>query len=434
MPTCFRFAATAVLTLALPSIALANSWPLFRGPDLNGHTSADLPLTWSETENVVWKTTLPGLGWSSPVHDGDHIYVTTAVPSREVEASTEKATRSLRAICVDAKTGDVVWNNEIFLQEPGELVEIHRKNSHASPTPILAGDKIFVHFGANGTARLSKDGSIDWKTRVPPYKAQHGTGGSPCLVGSPSDGTLVISCDGRDTQSVVGLDADTGDLVWQTERNADPDRGFSFGTPLFIEADGREMVICPGSFVVMALDPKTGEEFWRSRYGTGYSVTPMVNWHADSNTVIVCSSFGDQSIYGIDPTGSGDVTDSHVKWRLKKNAPMTPSPTLVDDLLFVVSDKGVATCVEAESGDVIWTKRLGGKFSASPLYTSADGGRLYWRDEAGHTIVSNAGREFEQLAESDFADGKRTYASDAVINNDLILRSESALYRVSDDK
>lgn len=422
----------ACLTLILPTIACANSWPLFRGPDQNGHTSAKLPLTWSETENVVWKTELPGIGWSSPVHDGEHIYVTTAVPEEEVKASTDKATRSLRLICVNAKTGEVEWNNEIFNQPPGELVEIHQKNSHASPTPIIAGDKIFVHFGANGTARVSKDGNVDWKTHVPPYKAQHGTGGSPCLVGAATDGVLVISCDGRDVQSVVGLDANSGDLLWQTERNADPDRGFSFGTPLLIEAGGREMVICPGSFVVMALDPKTGKEFWRSRYGTGYSVSPMVNYHKPSQTVIVCSSFGDQSIYGIDPTGSGDVTETHVKWQVKKNAPMTPSPTLVGDLLFVISDKGVASCVEVETGEVIWTERLGGKFSASPIYTSADGGRLYWRDEAGHTTVSNAGRAFEKIAESDFASGLRTYASDAVIGDDLILRSEAALYRVGE--
>lgn len=422
---------TYSLILIAPALASANSWPMFRGPAQDGHTSADVPLTWSETENVVWKKSLPGIGWSSPVHDGEHIYLTTAVPDRDVQASTDKATRSLRAICIDAETGEVVWNNEIFSQLPGELVEIHAKNSHASPTPLLVGDKLFVHFGPHGTARLSKDGSVDWKTKVPAYAAQHGNGGSPCLVGSPSDGVLVISCDGRDTQSVVALDADTGDLRWQTFRNADPDRGFSFGTPLLIEADGREMVICPGSFVVMALDPQTGKEFWRMRYGNGYSVTPMVNYHKPSQTVVVCSSFGDKSVYGIDPTGSGDITETHMKWHLKKNAPQTPSPTLVGDLLFVLSDKGVASCVDVVTGETYWNERLGGKYSASPLYTSAGGGRLYWRDEAGHTIVSNADKTFQQIAESDFANGLRTYASDAVIGDDLLLRSEEALYRVS---
>lgn len=427
-----RFAAALIFGIVSSiSVDAAEPWPLFRGPDQDGSSAANLPLTWSETENVAWKTDLPGIGWSSPVHDGERIYVTTAVPDRDVEASTDKATRSLRVICLDAASGEVLWNNEIFSQAPSELVEIHGKNSHASPTPILAGGKIFVHFGPHGTARLSPDGSVDWKTKVPAYMAQHGNGGSPCLVGTADDGLLVISCDGRDEQSVVGLAAANGDLVWQTERNADPDRGFSFGTPLLVQAGGRDMVICPGSFVAMALEPKTGKELWRFRYGTGYSVTPMVNFHKASETVIVCSSFGDSKVYGLDPTGAGDITDTHQKWVFKKNAPKTPSPTLVSDLLFVLADNGVATCIDAVTGENVWVKRLGGKYSASPLYTAADGGRLYWRDERGHTIVSNAGRTFEKLAESDIADGLRTYASDAVIDNDLLLRSEAALYRIS---
>ena len=411
-----------VLTLLFIAAPLsAGDWTEFRGPSRQGLSEATgLPVRWSESDNIRWKVPIAGSGWSSPVVKGDRIYLTTAVGDSERSGSDQ----SLRALCLNANDGQTVWDIEVFRQS-GSGVEFHKKNSHASPTPVIDGERIFVHFGPHGTAclRLS-DGGIVWRTNELAYKPTHGNGGSPALA----DGILVISCDGHDVQYVVGLDADTGDIRWKTPRDTSPDRGFSFSTPRVLNVGGRQQAICPGSDAVFSYDLKTGKEIWRVRYGSGYSVVPRpVVGHG---LVYICSGFGDKRVLAVDPTGTGDITDTHVRWTIDKGAPQTPSPLLVGDELYIVSDAGVAQCFDAVSGEQHWQKRLGGKFSASPHYAD---GHIYFQDETGTTTVISAGSEFREVSENHLANGERTFASYAVVDNAILLRSEGHLYRIEND-
>lgn len=394
--------------------AHAGDWPQFRGPTGQGTSdSTQLPVTWSETDNIAWRQPIPGLAWSSPAVVDDRIYLTTAVPGEG------DAAQSLRALCLDVRTGATIWNQELFRQT-GE-VEIHGKNSHASPTPVVDSGRVYVHFGPHGTACLTTDGEIVWRTQKLVYGPRHGTGASPAVAGD----LLVIPCDGWDVQYVVGLDRETGDIRWKTERDTEPTKGFSFSTPLVIEVAGQRQAVCPASDAVFAYDPETGGEIWRVRYGDGYSVVPRPV--AAHGLVYVCTGYNQPLLMAIDPTGTGDVTGSHVKWSGRRAVPHNPSPIVVGNELYFVSDQGVATCLDAITGEQRWQERLGGNFSASPV--AADG-KIYFQDENGTAIVIEAGPEYRELARNVWGGGARTFASYAVLDGALILRSETHLYRV----
>ena len=405
-------AAVAVLVgLALPHGGRAD-WPEFRGPGGMGHAAATgLPVRWSETDNVAWKTPLPGLGWSSPVVHRGRVYVTTAV-------AVDGGGQSLRLVALDAVTGRLEWDRELFVQ-PGP-VQIHAKNSHASPTPLIADERIVAHFGPHGTACTTLDGEVVWRQTLP-YAPQHGNGGSPARAGD----VLVICCDGNDARYVVGLELATGRIRWRTERATSPAKGFSFATPLVTTVAGRLQAICPGSDAVFAYDPADGREIWRVAYPGGYSVIPRPV-HA-AGLVFVVSGYDRAVLYAIDPTGAGDVTASHVRWTLDRGAPHTPSVLVVGEELYCVSDKGVATCLDARSGAERWVERLGGNFSASPLHAD---GIVYFQNEAGEAILVKAGPTFEELARNRLGDGERTFASFAVDGGALIIRTESSMYSI----
>lgn len=412
--------------LLLESAGTAGQWPQFRGPDGQGHADP-IPLKWGENEqgeaeNIVWKKPLPGLAWSSPVIADGRIYLTTAV-DRTPEDSSKAEDRKveLGAMCLDSKTGDVIWQKTLFLQV-GE-VEIHKKNSHASPTPIVDGDALYVHFGPHGTARLTLDGETVW-TRKLEYAPMHGNGGTPALAGD----VLVISCDGHDVRYGVGLETATGEIRWKKERSIPSKNAFSFGTPLVIEVNGKTQAICPASEAVYAYDPATGEEIWRVGYPKGYSVTPRPVY--GKGLVFICTGYMKPSLIAIDPTGTGDITETHVRWRTERNVPHTPSVLLVEDRLFFVSDKGIARCVEAETGENLWQERLGGNYSASPTYSD---GRVYFQNEEGEAVVVPASGEFEILARNRVTRDERTFASYAVSDGALFLRSEHHLFRIQEN-
>lgn len=409
----------SVLHLACWSgLTNAADWTEFRGPGGQGIAEFhDLPTVWSESENIAWKVAVPGVGWSSPVVSDGRIYLTTAVG---VEAGNS-ATTSLRVLCLDAVDGKTIWDAEAFRQTDTD-VEMHQKNSHASPTPILEHDRLYVHFGPQGTACLKTDGSIVWKNQQLQYAPQHGNGGSPALSGN----TLIICCDGKDQRYVVGIDKQTGEEVWRRDRELKPSRGFSFCTPTIIDVGGRLQAICPGSGGVWSYDPETGEQLWRVTYGEGYSVVPRpVFAHG---LVYVCSGFGDTQLLAIDPSGSGDVTNSHIKWKHEKSVPKSPSILIVGHELYMVDDRGVASCLDAISGELRWQHRLSGEFSASP---SLANGLIYFQNELGETTVIQPGTEYLQVAKNVLGAGKaRTFASFAFVDNAILLRSETHLYRI----
>ena len=243
------------LFLILSLLVTADDWPQFRGPTGQG-VSAErgLPLTWSENKNVRWKVAIPGRGWSSPVVQGDRVWLTTA---------TEEG-KSLRAIAIDRNTGSVLLNVEIFRLKATKLA--NAKNSFASPTPVIEGDRVYLHFGAFGTACIKQSGEIVWKTRLEYDNGQHGTGGSPVIY----DDLLIVSCDGNDVQFVVALDKLTGKVRWQKRRE-----GYqAYTTPLVVSLAEGDQVISPGAFRAVAYEPRTGKEIWQVKYGEGFSNVP----------------------------------------------------------------------------------------------------------------------------------------------------------------
>lgn len=400
--------------------ALAEDWSEFRGPSGQGLSDQQgLPLHWSETEGVEWKSELPGLGWSSPVTSAGKVFLTTCIDQPASEGQAEQ--HELRGLCLDAKNGQVLWNIELFRKQ-GAL-HMHPKNSHASPTPIVDHGRVYFHFGPHGTACVNLDGQIQWKTTELSYDPRHGTGGSPAIA----DDLLIICCDGHDTQHVVGLELATGKVRWKTPRNANAVKGFSFSTPLLIQVADKPQIVCPGSSAVISYEPSTGLEIWRCQYGTGYSVVPRPIFA--NGLIFVSSSYDTAQLLAIDPTGSGDVTESHLKWKTDKQVPHNPSMVAVDDMLFFISDRGIATCVDAMSGDQHWQHRIEGNYSASPL---AVGGRIYFQNENGVATVIAASKEFEVLATNTFAPEERTFASYAVVDRALLIRSEKHLYRISE--
>jgi outer membrane protein assembly factor BamB len=397
--------------------ASAADWPQFRGPAGDGHATAkNLPTTWNESTNVTWKTEIPGKGWSSPSLSQGRLYLTTAAPADS--ADPETGPLSLRTLAVDATRGRIIWNVEVFRQD-AESPKIHAKNSHASPTAIVEGGRIYVHFGHQGTACLDLSGKIVWKNESYRYEPVHGNGGSPLLV----DGLLCFSCDGADEPYVVALDGATGAERWRFQRTSDSANKFSFSTPAVITVKGRKQLITPGSGVVNSLDPATGREIWRVTYGNGYSVIPKpVFGHG---LVYLATGYNTPTIMAIRPDGTGDVTESHIAWTMKKAAPHTPSLLLVDDALYLVSDKGIATCLDARSGDERWQERIGGGYSASPLFAD---GKIYLQSEEGPALVLKPATTFTKLADAGFKE--RTLASYAVGDTSLFIRTEKNLYRV----
>ncbi|GAA5506965.1 PQQ-binding-like beta-propeller repeat protein [Novipirellula caenicola] len=399
-----------------------DAWPAFRGPDGDGvvRSGAELPLQWSSDKNIDWRTELPGKGWSSPVCDDGRIYVTTAIPSESGKPSEAAAKEfSLSLLAIDAATGKLLKTIPVMSQTKDRSPKIHSKNSHASPTPIIDGDRIFVHFGYQGTACVSKQGEVLWTNRDLYFSPQHGNGGSPILVNNK----LIFTCDGDKDPKIVALDADTGELAWQTLRLIFAIRTFSFATPTLIEVDGQKQVIAPGSDCVFALNPNTGEVIWDVRYD-GYSVIPKPIFHR--GLVFVSTSYDSSKLLAIRPTGTGIVTDTHIQWRSNKSVSKTPSMVAADGLIYWVSDDGIAMCAEADTGEIVYRKRIGGNFSASLLMS---GDRIYFTSEEGVTTVVRAGREFEVLATNPIEE--RTLASLGVFEDSVLLRTADALYRIS---
>jgi outer membrane protein assembly factor BamB len=395
-----------LLLFALASAVPAEDWPEFRGPTAQGHsTERGLPLEWSESRNVMWKARVPGLGWSSPVVAGGRVWVTSAIKERG---------GSLRALAFDLDTGRELVNAEVFRTRSAD--PLNAKNSLASPTPIVEGDRVYVHFGADGTAALTTSGEIVWKIRLA-YESQHGSGGSPVLHGD----LLILSADGSDRAFVIALEKQTGKTRWRTSRRQPSDQAYS--TPLVIRVGDRDEVVSVGAFRAEAYEPESGKEIWRVGYSDGFSNVPRpVYGHG---LVYIATGFQQPSLLAVRPDGTGDVTRTHVAWTLRRGAPLTPSPLLVGDELYIVNDGGIVSCLDAATGETRWQHRLDGNFSASPVYAD---GRIYFLSEDGVATVILPGKEFRTLA-TNHVDGA-TLASMAVSAGSIFIRSDTHLYRI----
>lgn len=409
------FCVLSVVTYLSAQQLQAEEWFEFRGPTGQGHSSIQsLPTEWSPTEHVLWKTDIPGVGWSSPIVVGDKVYVTTAVPKSD-DALPEQ---SLRVVCLNLETGAILWDKEVFQETKENVQRIHKKNSHASPTPISDGKVIYVHFGTFGTACLTLDGKELWKTDELKYEMQHGNGGSPIIV----DDKLVIICDGKGKNFIAALNRNTGKIEWKVDRNVEGRKKFSFGTPLLITVNGEKQIVAPGTDVISGHSPKDGKEIWHLNY-TGYSVIPRPVF--SHGLIFVTTSYDRPSLLAIRPDGKGDVTETHLAWSNKSQIPHTPSLLVVGDELYAVSDKGIAQCFDAKTGELIWKERVGGNYSASPLYAD---GKIYFQSEEGETTIIEAGKTYKEIGRNHLKEP--TLASYAVAGDTLLIRTKSQLYRI----
>ena len=410
-----------VVALCLVSgLVSAGDWPEFRGPLQNGLSEkTDLPVTWSETENVRWFAKTKGLGWSSPVTLGDRIYFTSSINIEE-DASADgelRGRQDLQMVCLNAKDGKEIFSKSIFEQSK-DAPKIHNKNSHASPTPVIEGGRIFVHFGHQGTACMDLEGNKIWENRKNTYPPTHGNGGSP-IVG---DGRLVLTCDGGDTPCTIALDLATGAELWKTTRDVKADKTFSFCTPQLIKCNGSSQIISQGSNVVQSLSPLTGEVLWLVRYD-GFSVVPRPVY--SQGTLFICTGFNTPKLLAIDPSGTGDVTDTHIKWTYGTSVPKTPSILCLNNQIVMASDDGIASGIDMHTGKEIWRKRLGGNYSASPI---ASGDTVYFQSESGEALVLRIKETPEELSRNRLPG--RIFASYSVIDQDLLIRSEEGIYRI----
>lgn len=408
-----------VLVLAINGTVHAETlWPEFRGPTAQGHSLATgLPVEWGAEKNVLWRSELPGLGWSSPVVANGKIFVTTATG---INGGDPAVAASMRVLAVDATTGKVVWDTEVFQQRDAEALKMHKKNSQASPSVVYEQGMIYAHFGHHGTACVDETGKLMWTNREHTGKPVHGTGGSPVVV----DDLLIFNNDADVNPAVVAVEKTTGKTRWRVVR---PDtvakNKFSFGTPLVIEVDGQRQVITTGSGVVQALNPADGSEIWHVLYGQGYSVVPRPLYA--HGLVFLSSGYNQPVAYAIKPTGKGDVTATHVAWTADKRVPHNPSMLVVGDELYMLDDKGLMSCRDARSNVIHYEERLLGPSSASLLHAE---GRIYAIDELGASAVVKPGKTLEVIARSELKE--KTLASMAVCDNDLLIRTEKALYRI----
>jgi len=404
-----------IFAVGLDGVAGAGeNWPQFRGPGADGSSDAvGLPLRWSETENVQWKTPIHDRGWSSPVIWDNQIWLTTATADG----------KRLYAVCVARDSGKIL--HDILLFGDHEPEPIAGLNSYASPTPVIEAGRVYVHFGTYGTACLdSASGEKIWTRRDLHCNHYRGPGSSPLLWGN----LLFLHYDGFDVQYVVALDKKTGATVWKTDRSTDfagvdGDNRKAFSTPTVIGPAGKSQLISAGSKAAMAYDPPSGKELWKVCYPIGFSTTsrPLVA----AGMVLISTGSGRPELWAVRPDGRGDVTKSRVVWKVVKAMPFIPSPTVAGDLVYTVNDAGILSCLEAKSGEIVWQHRIGGQYSASPL---AAEGRVYFFAQDGKTTVVEAGRAYGELAVNVLEAG--FMASPAASGKALFLRTKTHLYRI----
>ncbi len=410
------------MTVLGGAMSAAENWPQFRGPDGTGHSDAKgLPVEWSETKNVVWKTPIHDRGWSSPVVYGKQIWLTSA----------SKDAKELYVFCVDRDTGKILKDWKLFDVPAPQF--IHAFNTAASPTAAIEEGRVYITFGSAGTVAIdTKTFQVIWERRDIECNHFRGAGSSPVIFRN----LLLMHFDGSDKQFVMALDKKTGKTVWKTDRSidwqdldkngkpaADGDLRKAFATPQVERLNGRWEMISLGAKAAYGYDPMTGKELWRveERGQHSASTRPVIG----HGMIFFPSGFSAGQLLAVRTGGNGLITDSHVAWRVKRSVPNKPSVLLVDDLIYMIGDAGVASAVDAKTGEQVWQQRIGGEYSASPVYAD---GKLWFFSEDGKTTVVKPGRTFAVVAENKLDDG--FLASPAIAGKAFFLRTRTHLYRI----
>ncbi len=417
----------------------AAEWPEWRGPGGQGHAGAglkNLPTTWSETQNIKWLVEIPGRGYSSPVAAGKQIWLTTAV---ETLASPEEAKKrlkgntgdqpltllekvELRAVCVDRDSGKVV--HDVLLITEKDPQWVHALNSYASPSPVIEEGRLYCHFGTFGTACVNTtQGELAWTNTDLHCMHENGPGGSAIVWKN----LVIFMLDGSDIQYVAALDKKTGTLVWKTDRTGELKANIqfkkSYGTPLIASINGQEQLLAPGADWLYGYDPASGKELWKLSYGMlGFSITPKpVVGHG---MIYMSTGFTKPDMLAIKYEGQEKPS---IAWHFKQGAPTMPSPLLIGDELYFVSDSGVFTCLDAISGKEHYRERLGGNFSSSPQFAND---KIYLGSREGVMHVIAPGKKFASLGKNELP-GK-IMATPMALDNALYVRTDKGLYRIEE--
>jgi len=395
--------------------SFAENWPGFRGPTRQGISQEkDVPVEWSATSNIAWKTAVPGLGWSSPIVFDDHVFVTTA---------TEKGS-SYRLLCFDRRTGAVVWNKQVFAQKTGNK---QRLNSFATSTPVTDGRMVYAVAFDGSIAAISTDGNKVWDNRDYEYYSQHGLAVSPILY----QDLLIVGFDGSssgpnpklgwqtpwDKAVIVALDKKTGKVRWEGKRGLSR---IAHVTPQIYRENGIDRLVSSAGDVVQGFDLKTGRRIWTVS-SSGEGVVPSLV--VGEGLVFTTSGFGDSAIRAVRTGGKGDVTETHIAWETAEDVPKIPSMLYTKPFLFLTTESSVVRCLRAATGEVLWRQRFGGRYSASPVWAN---GRIYFLSEKGEAVVIKAGPEFKVIARNKLEE--KCCASPAVSQGNIFIRSESNLF------
>jgi len=409
---------TYLSLICLTSILLSGQslhsedWTRFRGPNGQGISSEKgLPTNWSATENIAWKTPIPGDGWSSPIVLGNQIFLTTA---------TDEGA-SCRLICVNREDGTITWNTEVHRQKPGPK---RRQNSYATPTPVTDGKRVYAVFYDGTVVAVDLKGKLVWKNTEVDFFSLHGLGASPILV----QDQLVMPFDGSSRTEnrlgwkipweqavVLALDTANGKVRWRGKRGKSR---VGHVTPIVVE-DGKQIVTAGGDRV-QGFDTNTGERIW-SIYSQGEGVTPSPV--VGDGLIYTSSGFEEPTIRAIRLGGQGDITKSHIAWEQKKGVPVLASPLFVSPYLYTITRDNILHCLNAENGDIVWQKRLQGVYSASPVLVE---GRIYILSEDGVTLVLQPGDRYDEIARNEL--GERCLASMAVSQGHFYVRAAQHLY------
>jgi outer membrane protein assembly factor BamB len=397
------------------------NWTHFRGSGLNGHALVkNAPLNWGESSNIDWKVPVKGLGWSSPVVYEDQIWLTSAA----------RDGKEFYTFCFDFETGKLLDEKTIFTSEDPQ--RIHSTNSYATPTPCIEKGYVYVHFGSFGTACINtRTYEVVWKRDDLPCEHMQGPASSPVIYKD----MLILHLEGTKDPYVVSLNKRTGELIWKSVRPPEiydpiqPVYRKSYQTPIIIEVNGRDLMISNSAFMCFAHDVYTGEVVWTVEYGYDSTVS-MPLYHngivyVNSGWIFLENKPSFTRQYAIDPSGEGDVTDTHVKWIYEDEVPQIPTPVIVDNRMYMVHDRGMVTCLDIQTGKPVWKEKLSGNFNSSPVYA---GGNIYFINVKGECTIIKPGDKFQIVAENNIGETVKTLP--VFVRDRMILRTEKNLFLI----
>lgn len=421
-----------LLAILLSTAAVANAaWPTFRGPQGDGTvpphadgSARSLPTEWSEDKNIAWKTEVAGRAWSTPVVAEGKVWLSNA---------TEDG-KQMSAVCLDLETGKKLHDKVLFKNADPEPLG-NPVNGYGSPSPAVEPGRVYIHFGSYGTACLdTRTYDVIWQRRDLPCRHYRGPGSSVVLWKD----TVILTMDGVDVQYLVALDKKTGDTVWKADRTTDfkdldadgkpkmeGDLRKAYTTPLFVDVAGKTQMVSTGAKATFGYDPDTGKELWTLTYN-GFSNAAMPV--AGDGHLYINTGFGKPTLLKvrIDDKMKGDITESHVVWEQTRRQPKKPSPLFANGHYFCVEDAGMFSAIHPKSEEPLFTERLWGKFSASPIVS---GDHIYHSNEQGNTYVVAAKPTFEVISDNKLDDG--CLASPAVAGDSIILRTTTHVYRIA---